>query len=75
MTRIYIFITFITEGKKSMEVKFDRKKNVYSKFNSDVFPAHNLSIRTIIGYFALEPTADKEYATTYDDKTNNCLEK
>ena len=58
-----------------MEVKFDRKKNVYSKFNSDVFPAHNLSIRTIIGYFAFEPTADTKYATTNDGKTNDYLEK
>ena len=72
MTRIYIFIT---EGKKSMEVKFDRKKYIYSKFNSDIFPAHNFSIRTIIGYFALEPTADTKNATTYDGKTNDNLEK
>ena len=71
MTRIYIFIT---EGKKSMEVKFDRKKYIYSKFNSDIFPAHNFSIRTIIGYFALEPTADKKYATTQDKKTSDYLE-
>ena len=58
-----------------MEVKFDRKKYVYSKFNSDVFPIHNFTIRTIIGYFALEPTADKKYATANDEKTNDYLEK
>ena len=58
-----------------MEVKFDRKKYIYSKFNSDVFPAHNFTIRTIIGYFAFEPTADTKYATTNDGKTNDYLEK
>ena len=72
MTRIYISIT---EGKKSMEVKFDWKKYVYSKFNSDVFPINNFPIRTIIGYFAFEPTAYKKYATTNDEETNDYLEK
>ena len=58
-----------------MEVKFDRKKYVYSKFDSDVFSIHNFTIRTIIGDFALEKTAYKKYATTNDEKTNDYLKK
>ena len=41
---------------------------------SNICPIHNLTVYTIFGYFALEPTANEKYATTQDKKTSDYLE-